>query len=62
MRIPPDLRVERFSASDLLLGLVVALMNSYPLPEAGIFIVRPPGTTPREKVRVLTELLIEHFR
>ena len=30
-------------------------------PEAGIFLVRPPGQHTSRKVRVLTELLIEHF-
>jgi hypothetical protein len=36
-------------------------MTRFPLPEAGIFVVRPPGAYPARKVRVLTELLIEHF-
>ena len=53
----PDFLTEKELAS----GALVALMNSYPLPEAGIFILRPPGHHPARKVRVLTELLIEHF-
>ena len=53
----PDFLTEKELAS----GALVALMNSYPLPEAGIFILRPPGHHPQRKVRVLTELLIEHF-
>jgi hypothetical protein len=36
-------------------------MTRYPPPEAGLFVVRPPGQYPARKVRVLTELLIEHF-
>ena len=38
---------EFLAEKELASGALVALMNSYPLPEAGIFIVRPPGTTPR---------------
>ncbi|MGC2217763.1 MAG: LysR family transcriptional regulator, partial [Pseudolabrys sp.] len=37
------------------------VMTRYPPPEAGIFVVRPPGAYPTRKIRVLTELLIEHF-
>jgi DNA-binding transcriptional LysR family regulator len=36
-------------------------MSRYPLPEGGIFIVRPPGRHPARKIRALTEILIEHF-
>ena len=46
---------------ELAAGALVALMKNHPLPEAGLFIVRPPGHHPARKVRVLTELLIEHF-
>jgi DNA-binding transcriptional LysR family regulator len=53
----PDFLTEK----DLALGALVPLMNSYPLPEAGIFILRPPGHHPARKVRVLSEILIEHF-
>ena len=53
----PDFLMEKELAS----GALVALMKSYPLPEAGLYIVRPPGHHPARKVRVLTELLIEHF-
>jgi DNA-binding transcriptional LysR family regulator len=42
-------------------GALVQIMPRYPVPTAGIFIVRPPGQHPTRKVRVLTELLIEHF-
>jgi DNA-binding transcriptional LysR family regulator len=40
---------------------LVALMTSYPVPTAGMFVVRPPSQHSTRKVRVLTELLIEHF-
>ena len=53
----PDFLTEDYLAS----GALVPVMTRYPLPEAGIFVVRPPGQHPARKVRVLTELLIEHF-
>ena len=52
---------EFLTEKELASGTLVALMNSYPLTEIGIYIVRPPGHHPARKVRVLTELLIEHF-
>jgi DNA-binding transcriptional LysR family regulator len=42
-------------------GALVQVMPRYPVPTAGIFVVRPPGQHPTRKVRVLTELLIERF-
>ena len=42
-------------------GALVQVMPRYPVPTAGIFVVRPPGQHPTRKVRVLTELLIEYF-
>ena len=42
-------------------GALVGVMSHYPVPTAGIFVVRPPGQHPTRKVRVLTELLIERF-
>ena len=30
-------------------------------PEAGLFVVRPPGDFPPRKVKVLIEILLEHF-
>jgi DNA-binding transcriptional LysR family regulator len=42
-------------------GALVDVMPRYPVPTAGIFVVRPPGQHPTRKVRVLTELLIERF-
>jgi DNA-binding transcriptional LysR family regulator len=42
-------------------GALIPLLVRYPFPELGIFLVRPPGQHPSRKVRVLTELLIEHF-
>ncbi|OSQ28825.1 LysR family transcriptional regulator [Thalassospira sp. MCCC 1A03138] len=42
-------------------GALVPVMQRYPIPPAGIFVVRPPSQHPDRKVRALTELLIEHF-
>jgi DNA-binding transcriptional LysR family regulator len=53
----PDFLVAEYLAS----GALVAVMTRYPIPEAGIFVVRPPSQHSPRKVRVLTELLIEYF-
>ncbi|AHF85413.1 LysR family transcriptional regulator [Rhizobium laguerreae] len=42
-------------------GTLVPVMPNYPLPTAGIYVVRPPAQYPAKKVRVLTEMLIECF-
>jgi DNA-binding transcriptional LysR family regulator len=42
-------------------GALVQVMARYPVPTGGMFVVRPPGQHSARKVRVLTELLIEHF-
>jgi DNA-binding transcriptional LysR family regulator len=42
-------------------GRLVQVMTRYPVPTAGMFVVRPPGPHSTRKVRVLTELLIERF-
>jgi DNA-binding transcriptional LysR family regulator len=46
---------------DLDSGALVQVMPRYPGPAGGMFVVRPPGQHSTRKVRVLTELLIEHF-
>ncbi len=51
----PDCVTDAYVAS----GALVAIMTRYPVPSAGVFVVRPPGHHPSRKVRVLTELLIE---
>jgi DNA-binding transcriptional LysR family regulator len=48
-------------AEQLASGALVSVMTRYPVPEAGFYVVRPPGQYPPRKIRVLTELLIEHF-
>ncbi len=43
-------------------GVLVPIMQRYPIRPAGIFVVRPPGQQPTRKVRVLTDMLSECFR
>jgi DNA-binding transcriptional LysR family regulator len=42
-------------------GALIPVMPRYPVPELGVFVVRPPGQDPQRKIRVLTEMLIECF-
>lgn len=42
-------------------GALVPIMKGYPPPPAGAYMVRPAGQHPAQKIRVLTELLIEYF-
>jgi DNA-binding transcriptional LysR family regulator len=53
----PHCLIEDYLAS----GALVPVMTRYPPPTAGRQSFRPPGQHPARKVRVLTELLIEHF-
>ena len=53
----PDHLIESYLDS----GILVPVMTRYPVPTASMFVVRPPGQHSTRKVRVLTELLIEHF-
>lgn len=41
-------------------GALVPVMERYPPPPAGAYVVRPPGVHPARKIRVLTELLVEY--
>jgi DNA-binding transcriptional LysR family regulator len=45
----------------LVSGALVPIMTDYPPPPAGAYVVRPAGQHPAQKIRVLTELLIEFF-
>ena len=45
----------------LMSGALVPVLINYPPPEAGLFVVRPPGQFPPRKVRALTDILIEYF-
>jgi len=42
-------------------GALVAVMTRYPAPELAIYVSSPQSERPPRKVRVLTEMLIEHF-
>ena len=42
-------------------GALEPLLRDYPLPEGGLFVVRPPGAQVPGKLRVLIDLLIERF-
>lgn len=42
-------------------GRLIHVMPRFPLPPAGIYVVRPPGQQPARKIRILTEMLIECF-
>jgi DNA-binding transcriptional LysR family regulator len=57
LAILPDFLIDEHIAS----GALVAVLTNYPVPEAGIFVVRPPGIHPPRKVKLLTELLVERF-
>ncbi|RWK82818.1 MAG: LysR family transcriptional regulator, partial [Mesorhizobium sp.] len=42
-------------------GALVPIMTRYPVPPGAAYVVRPPGQHPARKIRILTEMLIEHF-
>jgi DNA-binding transcriptional LysR family regulator len=51
----PDCVTDPYVAS----GGLVPIMERYPPPSAGVYVIRPPGQHPSRKVRVMAELLIE---
>jgi DNA-binding transcriptional LysR family regulator len=53
----PDFMIETHIAA----GVLTPVLRDHPPPEAGMFVVRPPGDFPPRKVKVLTEILLEHF-
>ena len=53
----PDLMIEPHIAA----GVLTPVLRDHPPPEAGLFVVRPPGDIPPRKFKVLTEILLEHF-
>lgn len=53
----PDCFVDEHIAS----GALIAVMCDYPPPPAGAYVLRPPGQNPARKIRVLTELLTQHW-
>ncbi|MET0282383.1 MAG: LysR family transcriptional regulator [Steroidobacteraceae bacterium] len=53
----PDFLADPHVAS----GALVQLLVDFPLPEAGVYVVRPPGEFPPRKVRALIEIMVEKF-
>ncbi len=53
----PDFLIEEHIAS----GALVPLLPDYPLPDAGVFVLRPPGGNAPRKVRALIEIMLEKF-
>jgi len=53
----PDFLIQDHLAS----GALVAVMADYPMPEAGVYVVRPPGGDAPCKVRVLIDIMVEKF-
>lgn len=53
----PDCLTHDYVAS----GTLVPIMTRYPPPPAGAYVIRPPGQHPARKIRILTDMLIEHF-
>lgn len=51
----------KFAEDHIRSGALVPIMTRYPIPPAGIFVVRPPTQHPARKIRILTEMLIERF-
>jgi DNA-binding transcriptional LysR family regulator len=50
------------AAPALARGELVRLLDDYPVPEAGMYVVRPPPAEPMPmKVKVLTDILLERF-
>ncbi|MBV6290203.1 LysR family transcriptional regulator [Pseudomonas aegrilactucae] len=47
--------------SHILAGNLTPLLSEYPAPEAGIYVVGPPGAFSSRKIRALIDILIEHF-
>ncbi len=53
----PDFLIEEHVAT----GALVPLLPEFPFPEAGVFVVRPPGGNAPRKVRALIEIMLEKF-
>jgi len=51
----PDFLIADHVAS----GALVIVMPDYPMPEAGVYVVRPPGGSAPCKVRVLIDIMVE---
>lgn len=54
----PDVVIHPYIVS----GALVPIMTGYPPPSAGVYVVRPPGQYPAQKVQILTDMLIACFK
>ncbi|TGE00511.1 LysR family transcriptional regulator [Methylobacterium nonmethylotrophicum] len=52
---------ERLIQEQLASGALVPVMTRFPIPPAGLFVLRPPGHYPARAVRILTQMLIDCF-
>ncbi|HEY0802708.1 MAG TPA: LysR substrate-binding domain-containing protein, partial [Steroidobacteraceae bacterium] len=52
----PDYLIETYSPHTF-----IPVMTKFPVAAGGLYVVRPPGQHSVRKVRVLTDLLIQHF-
>jgi DNA-binding transcriptional LysR family regulator len=53
----PDFLIEKHIET----GALVRLLTNYPVPDAGMFVVRPPGAFPVRRVRAVIDILVEYF-
>jgi DNA-binding transcriptional LysR family regulator len=53
----PDFLIDEHLAS----GALTTLLPDYPMPVAGVYVVRPPGGSASSKVRVLIDIMVEKF-
>jgi DNA-binding transcriptional LysR family regulator len=53
----PDFLIDEHITS----GALITLLPQYPMPDAGLYVVRPPGDHPSRKVRVFTDMLVERL-
>jgi len=54
----PDFVTDPFVAS----GALVPVLTQHPVPQAGLYVVRPPGSYPSRKVQVLIDAMVTAFR
>ncbi|MBL6077085.1 LysR family transcriptional regulator [Belnapia sp. T18] len=53
----PDFITDPFVSS----GALVPVMTRHPVPQAGLYVVRPPGTYPSRKVQALIDAMVTAF-
>jgi DNA-binding transcriptional LysR family regulator len=53
----PDLMIEPHISC----GALAPVLTDYPMPEAGLYVLRPPGDFSPRKVKVLIDILLEYF-